>query len=45
MLKILDLDSEEKNWLLHIDRVVIKNNNIGQAYSWLYQHSVDMFEQ
>ena len=44
-LKILDLDSEEKNWLLHIDRVVIKNNNIGQAYSWLYQHSVDMFEQ
>lgn len=43
-LKILDVDSEEKNWLLHIDRVVIKNNNLGQAHSWLYQHSVEMFE-
>ncbi|WP_375322252.1 LysR family transcriptional regulator [Aliivibrio logei] len=43
-LKILDVDSEEKNWLLHIDRVVIKNHNLGQAHSWLYQHSVEMFE-
>lgn len=43
-VRILELDAEEKNWLLHIDRVVAKKQNAGQAYSWLYQQSVNMFE-
>jgi DNA-binding transcriptional LysR family regulator len=43
-LKVIDVDSEEKSWLLHIDRVVGKNKNAGQAHAWLYQRSVTMFE-
>ncbi|MGR6839960.1 LysR family transcriptional regulator [Aliivibrio wodanis] len=43
-IKIIELDSEEKNWLLHIDRAVPKNKNMGQAFTWLYQKSIHMFE-
>lgn len=43
-LSKLEMASEEKNWLINVDRVVAKDNRFDQATSWLYKNSTRMFE-
>ncbi|EOB1205599.1 LysR family transcriptional regulator [Photobacterium damselae] len=39
----IELHAEEKNWLLHVDRVVKKEHTFGSATQWIYEQSFRMF--
>ncbi len=40
----LSLAGEEKDWLIHVDRVTSKNKAFGFGMTWLYEQSTRIFE-
>lgn len=43
-LTALQIDAEEKKWMMHVDRVTRRNQKFGLALAWLYEQSTNMFE-
>lgn len=43
-LEVIKLDAEEKNFLLHVDRVTRENQQLGPAISWFYKQCVEIYD-